>query len=266
MAFCPYCGTPVDGKFCANCGQPFPDEDVTAVNAVEEAAAPAAPTYEAPAYEAPAYEAPAYEVPVYEAPVDTKMTMTAFIVSIIGLCLSWIPWFIGFVCAAPAVVFTIIAWVKKSAPTGKRIAATVMTGVAVMTALIMGIVGFTAMEVADEYYDDDHSGYADDYIDYDADLSTLYYLYCDADYAVYSDTEDYLYIDTNPHNIANHFESDAWDAIQEVNEALGLPDSVSDDMYSTTSRDGEQYEFFDDISIMWTYHPDEGLEVIYMED
>ncbi len=254
MAFCPYCGTPVDGKFCANCGQPFPDEDVTAVNTVEETAAPAAPVNEAPAY-----EVPAYEVPAYEAPVDTKMTMTAFILSIIGLCLSWIPWFIGFVCAAPAVVFTIIAWVKKSAPTGKRIAATVMTGVAVMTALIMGIVGFTAMEVADEYYDDD-------YIDYGADLSTLYYLYCEADYAVYSATEDYLYIDTNPHNIDDYFESDAWDAIQEVNEALGLPDSVSEDMYSTTSLDGEQYEFFDDISIMWTYHPDEGLEVIYMED
>jgi hypothetical protein len=43
---------------------------------------------------------------------------------------------------------------------------------------------------------------------------------------------------------------------------LGIPDSVMSKMDSTRSIDGRQTENWDGIEANWTYHPDNGLDVI----
>lgn len=43
---------------------------------------------------------------------------------------------------------------------------------------------------------------------------------------------------------------------------LGVPDSVVDKMGSTRALDGMQTATWDDITATWTYHPDDGLDVI----
>ncbi|MCW2533307.1 MAG: hypothetical protein JWP62_2877 [Blastococcus sp.] len=47
-----------------------------------------------------------------------------------------------------------------------------------------------------------------------------------------------------------------------VLDELGIPDSVMSKMDSTRSIDGRQTEDWDGIEANWTYHPDDGLDVI----
>jgi len=51
--------------------------------------------------------------------------------------------------------------------------------------------------------------------------------------------------------------------ITKINNELGLPDSVLQRMLTTRALDGTQNETYDKIRITWTYHPDNGLHVIY---
>ena len=53
--------------------------------------------------------------------------------------------------------------------------------------------------------------------------------------------------------------------IKDMNEDLGLPDSLWNDMLQTTWSMGKQQETYESIGIKvsWTYHPDKGLEVTY---
>lgn len=60
-----------------------------------------------------------------------------------------------------------------------------------------------------------------------------------------------------------YFDSDAYEAIVAVNEALGLPESVLNKMDQTRSVDGMQSYSTDELEITWTYHPDKGIEVDY---
>lgn len=46
-------------------------------------------------------------------------------------------------------------------------------------------------------------------------------------------------------------------------EAVGTPASVKELMYSTRSLDGRQSGEWDDISASWSYHPDDGLDIIF---
>lgn len=73
----------------------------------------------------------------------------------------------------------------------------------------------------------------------------------------------YLAIDTNPLNLDDFSASSAWTMIQEANKELGLPDSVLTKMGQTRAMDGRQTHTTDELTVSWTYHPDQGLEVIY---
>ena len=46
-------------------------------------------------------------------------------------------------------------------------------------------------------------------------------------------------------------------------DAVGAPASVKELMYSTRSLDGRQSGEWDDISASWSYHPDDGLDIIF---
>ena len=95
------------------------------------------------------------------------------------------------------------------------------------------------------------------------DLKSIYNKYCDSTFATLAADGSYLSIDTNPKNIKNHTESNAITAILSVNQALNLPDSLVEKMSSTRALDGIQSSEYDGIEVSWSYHPDNGLEIIY---
>lgn len=72
-----------------------------------------------------------------------------------------------------------------------------------------------------------------------------------------------LTIDTNPDDKEDYFSTDALDFIQVVNHELGLPDAVYERMVSTRALDGTQTADYDNVFVSWSYHPDNGLKVIY---
>lgn len=96
-------------------------------------------------------------------------------------------------------------------------------------------------------------------------FSNLYDQYCLSTWAEVGDDGSYLCIDTNPYDIDDDFFFQAYEAIELVNRALGLPDSLFLEMGQTTLLDGKQVKNYKDlgVKVSWTYSSDCGLEVIY---
>lgn len=95
------------------------------------------------------------------------------------------------------------------------------------------------------------------------DLAAIFKKYCSSDYASVASDGSYLSIDTNPNDYDDYTDYDAYRAILSVNDALELPESVVEKMNQTRSIDGMQTYESEDIEVSWSYHPDNGLEVIY---
>ena len=97
------------------------------------------------------------------------------------------------------------------------------------------------------------------------DFKSIYSEYCDSTWATLGYDGSYLSIDTNPYDIDDYFDYDAYAAIYIINGLLGLPDSLLEDMGHTTALMGRQSETFDSlgITVSWSYHPDNGLQVTY---
>lgn len=83
------------------------------------------------------------------------------------------------------------------------------------------------------------------------------------EFCTISDDGSYVMIDTNPYDVYEYISFEADDALRTVNDNLGFPDSVYERMVSTRAIDGVQTYEHDDVHVQWTYHPDNGLEVIY---
>lgn len=98
------------------------------------------------------------------------------------------------------------------------------------------------------------------------DLTEIYNEYCLSTWASIASDGSYLSIDTNPNDSKynNDSETDAITGILAVNNALGLPDSIIEKMGKTRALDGMQSAIFDGIEVNWSYHPENGLEVIYI--
>ncbi len=75
----------------------------------------------------------------------------------------------------------------------------------------------------------------------------------------------YLSADTNIYDLDDYTNTSIAYSIKDMNEDLGLPDSLWNDMLQTTWSMGKQQETYESIGIKvsWTYHPDKGLEVTY---
>ena len=72
-----------------------------------------------------------------------------------------------------------------------------------------------------------------------------------------------LRIDTNPADEDDFYDSGATKAIRKINKELDLPDSLYEKMTETRALDGRQNWTNNRITVSWTYHPDQGLEIIY---
>ena len=93
----------------------------------------------------------------------------------------------------------------------------------------------------------------------------FYEVYSDCMITV-ADDDSYLMIDTNPFNYKGGDSSlieTGLDHIETLNKALGLPDWLYEEMLKTRALDGRQKESFDNVTVTWSYHPDQGMEVIY---
>lgn len=72
-----------------------------------------------------------------------------------------------------------------------------------------------------------------------------------------------LEIDTNPYDIDDEFEMDAASKIKSINSDLGFGSYVYEEMLETRSIDGCQSETSVDYTVSWSYHPNNGLKVMY---
>ena len=95
------------------------------------------------------------------------------------------------------------------------------------------------------------------------DFNSLYDTFCKSSFAKVASDGTYLYVDTNMYDKDDEFDYEAYMAIQNINEELGLPESVNKRMDETRSMDGIQTYEGDGFEISWTYHPDKGMEVTY---
>lgn len=97
------------------------------------------------------------------------------------------------------------------------------------------------------------------------DFKEIFDEFCESRWAEVGSDGSYLQIDTNPYDWDEYWISDADAAIEKVNAALGLPDSLNSDIANTSWAIGKQSETFESLGIKveWTYHPDKGCEIIY---
>lgn len=82
-------------------------------------------------------------------------------------------------------------------------------------------------------------------------------------YVTLSDDKQSIKGDTNPYNNDDDYASSGFQSIKNINESLGLPEALWDKLLRTRALDGTQTATYDDIVLSWTYHPDNGLEIIY---
>lgn len=99
-----------------------------------------------------------------------------------------------------------------------------------------------------------------------SDFSTLYNTYLSSSYARLASDGSYLSIDTNPYDWDDYTNEDAIVGLRNVVSALGLPDSLLQKMGSTRALDGRQTETYSNVEVSWSYHPDDGLEVLFTKN
>lgn len=95
------------------------------------------------------------------------------------------------------------------------------------------------------------------------DLKNIGDKYNDDWFCTVADDGSYLTIDTDPLDFGDYITDGSDKAIQNINKELGFPDSVYAQMISTRAIDGTQTYEKNGISVSWTFHPDDGLEIIY---
>lgn len=73
----------------------------------------------------------------------------------------------------------------------------------------------------------------------------------------------WMEIDTNPYDLDDYSNSTALAKIKSVNSDLGFSSAVYQEMLETRALDGRQTESNGKYTVSWTYHPDDGMEVMY---
>ncbi len=100
------------------------------------------------------------------------------------------------------------------------------------------------------------------------DFEAIYNDICSPSWAEVGKDGSYLFVDSNPDNKDDGDYTYIFvvpEAIERINDRLGLPASLYSDMEKTTRSMGKQKETYEDlgVEVTWTYHPDKGLEVTY---
>lgn len=97
-------------------------------------------------------------------------------------------------------------------------------------------------------------------------FTTVYNDYLDSKYAEVAEDGSYLRIDTNPYDISDYNSKEGLTELETAIDKLKLPSTLKEEMYETRAMDGRQVKDYDGITVSWTYHPDQGLEVLFTKD
>lgn len=89
------------------------------------------------------------------------------------------------------------------------------------------------------------------------------YSQCTTDCSQISDDHTSIWIDSNPDDKYDVYDSGADEDVDAINAYLGLPDSLDKKMGNTCGNDGKQTETYGDIEVTWSYSPSNGFEVLY---
>ena len=76
--------------------------------------------------------------------------------------------------------------------------------------------------------------------------------------------KSYLQVDTNPFDINNYYYEQNIQILKSAVTALKLPDYIYQRMLKTTALQGRQEATVNGINVSWTYHPNKGLEAIFI--
>lgn len=79
----------------------------------------------------------------------------------------------------------------------------------------------------------------------------------------FAEDGSFISVDTNPYDLDDYFVPNVFDAVEALNDNLGLPDYVWEEMLQTSAMDGRLSETANGITVTWKYHPDNGLEATY---
>lgn len=99
----------------------------------------------------------------------------------------------------------------------------------------------------------------------EAAYDAVYAVYGSSIYYEMGEDKSYISIDTNPLNIDDYYVQKAVDIVEMMNKELGLPGYIFQTMLTTTAMQGRQTMTANGITVSWAYHPDNGLEVMYIE-
>lgn len=105
------------------------------------------------------------------------------------------------------------------------------------------------------------------------DFKYIYQEYCKYPWAEVGADGSFISIDSNPDDLdssdypylSKQYVKDAGDATKKILKILGFPDYVSKQMDHTSFSDGKQTETLGDITVTWTYHPDRGIEIMFVK-
>ena len=73
----------------------------------------------------------------------------------------------------------------------------------------------------------------------------------------------YIKIDTNPNDTKKFYSAEYMQTVQDINKALGFPESLYEKMLQTRALDGRLTDENDTFSVSWSYHPDKGMSALY---
>lgn len=76
--------------------------------------------------------------------------------------------------------------------------------------------------------------------------------------------KSYLQVDTNPFDINNYYYEQNIQILKSTVTALKLPDYIYQRMLKTNALQGRQEATVNGINVSWTYHPNKGLEAIFI--
>lgn len=101
------------------------------------------------------------------------------------------------------------------------------------------------------------------------DLKKMYETYCNTKqfWSKLGSDGSYITIDTNPYDVDQGLGDNpfAVSAVRKLNEAMKLPGYLNEEISNTNSLMGRREETFTEqgIKVIWSYHPNNGLEITY---
>lgn len=253
MNFCPKCGNPISAgdAFCSNCGMPVPQNDVVTGEQMSSQSANVNNAYTIQNNadtnqdngDVKKIKNPAIKFLNFFVVASLLTSVLPLFTTMYTLCYGLMA-----LCSI-GVLVSGIACIKYS----KR--ATKHKGKARGIVAIVFFIPFTLISVM----------FFAAFVMYQGpDFLAIYNEYCTSEFADVGSDGSYLSIDTNPSDDGGYTDHDALNAVSNINNALGLPESVIEQMGHTSALDGIQSYSTDELEVRWSYHPDRGLEITYM--